>query len=49
MSLSQGDIDQLQRAALVSLHEHWKFYLIEGIILVALGARRPSRCRRLQL
>jgi uncharacterized membrane protein HdeD (DUF308 family) len=21
-----------------SLHEHWKFYLIEGIILVALGA-----------
>ncbi len=38
MSLSQGDIAELQRAALASLHEHWKFYLIEGIILVALGA-----------
>jgi uncharacterized membrane protein HdeD (DUF308 family) len=38
MSISQRDIDQLQRAAVASLHEHWKFYLIEGIILVALGA-----------
>ena len=38
MSIFKEDIDQLQRAALASLHEHWKFYLIEGIILVALGA-----------
>ena len=38
MSISQRDINQLQRAVLASLHEHWKFYLIEGIILVALGA-----------
>ena len=38
MSISQRDIDQLQRAVLASLREHWKFYLIEGIILVALGA-----------
>jgi uncharacterized membrane protein HdeD (DUF308 family) len=37
MSVSQTDIDQLQRAVLASLREHWKFYLIEGIILVALG------------
>jgi len=37
MSVSQTDIDQLHRAVLVSLREHWKFYLIEGIILVALG------------
>ena len=38
MAVSQTDIDQLHRAALASLREHWKFYLIEGIILVALGA-----------
>jgi uncharacterized membrane protein HdeD (DUF308 family) len=38
MSISQRDIDQLQRAVVASLLEHWKFYLIEGIILVALGA-----------
>jgi len=38
MSISQRDIDQLQRAVVASLHEHWKFYLIEGIILVGLGA-----------
>ena len=38
MSISQADIDQLRRAVLTSLHEHWVFYLIEGIILIALGA-----------
>jgi uncharacterized membrane protein HdeD (DUF308 family) len=38
MSISQADIDQLRRAVLASLHEHWVFYLIEGIILIALGA-----------
>ena len=38
MSISQADIDQLRRGVLASLLEHWKFYLIEGIILVALGA-----------
>jgi len=38
MSLSQSDVDQLRRAVLASLHEHWRFYLIEGIILIALGA-----------
>ncbi len=38
MSISQRDIDQLQRAVVASLHEHWRFYLIEGIILVDLGA-----------
>jgi uncharacterized membrane protein HdeD (DUF308 family) len=37
MSISQADVDRLQRAVLASLHEHWRFYLIEGIILVALG------------
>ena len=38
MSISQRDIDQLQRTVVASLHQHWRFYLIEGIILVALGA-----------
>ena len=38
MSISQRDIDQLHCAVAASLHEHWKFYLIEGIILVGLGA-----------
>ena len=38
VSISQVDIDQLRRAILASLHEHWRFYLIEGVILVALGA-----------
>ena len=38
MSISQADVDQLRRVVLASLHEHWRFYLIEGIILIALGA-----------
>ena len=38
MGLSQSDVDQLRRAILASLREHWVFYLIEGIILIALGA-----------
>jgi uncharacterized membrane protein HdeD (DUF308 family) len=38
MSISQADTDQLRRGVLASLHEHWRFYLIEGIILIALGA-----------
>ena len=37
MSLSQSDVDRLRRAVLTSLHEHWRFYLIEGIILMVLG------------
>ncbi len=38
MSLSQADIDQLRRAVLTSLRDHWQFYLIEGFILMVLGA-----------
>ena len=38
MSISQADVDRLRHVVLASLHEHWRFYLIEGIILVALGA-----------
>ena len=34
MSVNPGD---LQRALTQSIHEHWKLFLIEGIVLVVLG------------
>ncbi len=37
MSSSQPNIPEIQRAVSKSLHEHWKLYLIEGIVLVVLG------------
>jgi uncharacterized membrane protein HdeD (DUF308 family) len=38
MSTNQPNIGDIQRAVNKSLHEHWKLYLIEGIVLVVLGA-----------
>ena len=38
MSMNQPDIDRFQRAVETSLREHWVIFLIEGIILVILGA-----------
>jgi len=38
MSMNQADIDRFQSAVAKSLHEHWGVFLIEGIILVILGA-----------
>ncbi len=38
MGLSQSDVARLRHAVLASLHDHWRFYLIEGIILMVLGA-----------
>ena len=38
MSTDQSDITQLQRAVGRSLHQHWVLYLVEGIVLVVLGA-----------
>ena len=38
MGLSKSDVDELRSAIATSLHDHWVFYLIEGIILIALGA-----------
>jgi len=35
--MSQSDIDRVRSAVMTSLHEHWKFYLLEGIVLVVLG------------
>jgi uncharacterized membrane protein HdeD (DUF308 family) len=37
MSTTPGDINQLQRAVSQSIREHWKLFLIEGIVLVILG------------
>jgi uncharacterized membrane protein HdeD (DUF308 family) len=37
MSSSQPNIPEIQRAVSKSLHEHWKLYLFEGIVLVILG------------
>jgi uncharacterized membrane protein HdeD (DUF308 family) len=38
MPISEGDVDRLRHAALTSLHKHWVLYLVEGIILMGLGA-----------
>lgn len=37
MSVARGKVDQLQLTIASALHEHWLFYLFEGIILLALG------------
>lgn len=38
MSTNQPDITGFQRAIANSLHEHWRLYLVEGILLLVLGA-----------
>jgi uncharacterized membrane protein HdeD (DUF308 family) len=38
MSINQSDAERLGRQVAASLHEHWMMFLIEGIILVILGA-----------
>jgi uncharacterized membrane protein HdeD (DUF308 family) len=35
--MSTPDIQGIQRAVVNALHEHWKLYLAEGILLVVLG------------
>lgn len=37
MPMNKPDIEQMQGAVATSLHEHWVFFLVEGIILVILG------------
>ena len=37
MSTNPPDIEGMQRAVAGALHEHWKLYLGEGIVLVLLG------------
>jgi uncharacterized membrane protein HdeD (DUF308 family) len=38
MSIDQSGIGRFQRAAEASLREHWLLFLIEGIVLLVLGA-----------
>lgn len=38
MSTNQPNYAGFQRAAAATLHEHWVFFLIEGIVLLVLGA-----------
>src|SRR5487761_2465634 len=38
MSANQPDIAGIQRAVATALHDHWKLYLAEGILLLVLGA-----------
>jgi uncharacterized membrane protein HdeD (DUF308 family) len=38
VSINQGDVAGYQRAAAAALHEHWVFFLVEGVVLLVLGA-----------
>jgi uncharacterized membrane protein HdeD (DUF308 family) len=38
MSMNRTDVDRLAGAVATTLHEHWLLFLIEGIVLVVLGA-----------
>jgi uncharacterized membrane protein HdeD (DUF308 family) len=35
--MTQSDFEQVRQAVASSLHEHWKLFLVEGIVLVVLG------------
>jgi uncharacterized membrane protein HdeD (DUF308 family) len=35
--MNRPDIERVQTAMVTSLHEHWRLFLVEGIILVILG------------
>jgi uncharacterized membrane protein HdeD (DUF308 family) len=37
MATNQSDLDRIQVAVATSLHAHWLFFLVEGIILLTLG------------
>jgi len=38
MSTTETDIAKFQRKAAAALHEHWVFFLVEGVVLLVLGA-----------
>ena len=38
MSTNQPDIAKFQRAVASALHEHWVLFLVEGVVLLVLGA-----------
>jgi uncharacterized membrane protein HdeD (DUF308 family) len=37
MSINPGDVQHMQQALAQAVREHWKLFLIEGIVLVVLG------------
>ena len=37
MSTRLSDVQRMQNAVGTSLHAHWRFFLVEGIVLLALG------------
>jgi uncharacterized membrane protein HdeD (DUF308 family) len=37
MSMSRGDVEQLQTRVAQAIREHWMLFLVEGVILVILG------------
>jgi uncharacterized membrane protein HdeD (DUF308 family) len=37
MATNQPDLERVQAAAVASLHDHWKLFLVEGIVLFILG------------
>ena len=36
-TIQPGDREEMRRAVVNAIHEHWVLFLIEGIILVLLG------------
>ena len=38
MSTQQSGIQNIQRAAAAAFHEHWVLFLVEGVVLLVLGA-----------
>src|SRR3977135_4180605 len=38
MSMNQSDVDRLRRAVAAALREHWMLFVVEGIVLLVLGA-----------
>ena len=37
MSINPGDVQHMQQALAQAVREHWKLFLIEGVVLVVLG------------
>jgi uncharacterized membrane protein HdeD (DUF308 family) len=38
MSVSNPDLEEMRRSATTAVREHWMFFLVEGIVLLILGA-----------
>src|SRR5215831_1620249 len=38
MSMNPSEVDRLHRVVASALHEHWKLFVVEGAVLLVLGA-----------